>query len=203
MLRHFGLAVVAVSLVAVPAGTVHARGGARSGGHWRTYNFGSSFPGNVSNAASNLSPHFRGASGTSRGSARNNAVSGTQTVLTPTVPTKTLTTTTGTSQQTTTSTNAGAGSLRSQLQQPATTNPLTTGTVTNGPLAITPSIGISLDPNAAAQRTYGPLLHNAKLLIKAGIYGAAANDLQRIINGAAGTRIAAQAQRLLASIPQF
>jgi hypothetical protein len=45
------------------------------------------------------------------------------------------------------------------------------------------------------------MLHNAKQLIRAGIYGPAAQYLRRIINGAPGTRIAAEAQRLLAALP--
>ncbi len=66
-----------------------------------------------------------------------------------------------------------------------------------------PYLGIPLtqDPNTAAERTYRGLLHNAKELIRAGVYPAAMNDLQRIINGAPGTRIATEAQRLLARIP--
>jgi hypothetical protein len=60
-----------------------------------------------------------------------------------------------------------------------------------------------LDPETAARRQYGPLVSNARYLIQAGIYPSAVALLQRVIAGAPGTRIAGQAQRLLASIPPF
>jgi hypothetical protein len=62
-------------------------------------------------------------------------------------------------------------------------------------------LAASADPNTAAQQQYGYMLHNAKQLIRAGMYSQAATYLQRIMTGAPGTRIAAQAQRLLASLP--
>lgn len=58
------------------------------------------------------------------------------------------------------------------------------------------------DPETAARRQYGPLVANARNLIRAGVYSPAAQLLQRVIAGAPGTRIAGDAQRLLASIPQ-
>jgi len=171
MLRHIGLAAVVVALVALTADTVQARGGGRSG-HW----------GNRSNNSAYLG--------------HRNAVSNEQTVQTPTVPTRIMTTTNaGTSTSATTTqptTKAGVGT--SQSQQP---------TVTTNPLTVSPyvTMPLSTDPNTAAQRTYGPILHNAKQLIKAGLYTPAATYLQRIITGAPGTRIAAEAQRLLARLP--
>jgi hypothetical protein len=74
------------------------------------------------------------------------------------------------------------------------------GTVGVSPLGLLTSAN-SLDPNASAQRSYGYLLRNAKYLIQAGLYAPAANYLQRIIAGAPGTRIAAEAQQLLARMP--
>jgi hypothetical protein len=76
-------------------------------------------------------------------------------------------------------------------------------TATTSPITVSPSVSVplSLNPDAAAQRTYGPILHNAKQLIKAGLYAPAAGFLRRIINGAPGTRIAAEAQRLLTALP--
>jgi hypothetical protein len=163
MLRHIGLAAVVVALVALTADTVQARGGGRSG-HW----------GNRSNNSAYLG--------------HGNAVSNEQTVQTPTVPTRVLTTTnagTNTSATTTQPTKAGAGTVQSPAQSTVTTNPLTVSPYVTVPL--------STDPNTAAQRTYGPILHNAKQLIKAGLYTPAATYLQRIITGAPGTRIAAEA----------
>jgi TolA-binding protein len=176
MLKHIGLAAVVVALVALTADTVHARGGGRSG-HW----------GNRSNNSAYLG--------------HGNAVSNAQTGQTPTVPTRIMTTTNpstnaGTNTSATTTqptTKAGVGTAQSPAQSTVTTSPLTVSPYV--------SIPLSTDPNTAAQRTYGPILHNAKQLIKAGLYTPAATYLQRIITGAPGTRIAAEAQRLLAKLP--
>jgi hypothetical protein len=201
MLKHIGLAAVVVALVTLTSDTVHARGGAR-GGHFRSFNSGNSgyyfFP----TTGSNVSSQHRGTSATSKSSAHSNG----QTVQTTTTPSTAVTTkspalagtgTATTSAQPTTPTKAGVGSLHSQAQTP------TTNTVTTNPVSISPFAGapLSTDPNTMAQRTYRGLLHNAKELIKVGMYAPAAADLQRIINGAPGTRIAAEAQRLLAKLP--
>ncbi len=57
-------------------------------------------------------------------------------------------------------------------------------------------------PEEAAQKKYGPLLSNAKRLIKAGIVEAAETSLRRIIKEAPGTKIAAEAQQVLNSMPK-
>ncbi len=59
----------------------------------------------------------------------------------------------------------------------------------------------SADPETNARRQFGPLVSNARNLIRAGVYPPAAQLLQRVIAGAPGTRIAAEAQRMLASLP--
>lgn len=200
MLKHIGLAAVVVALVTLTSDTVHARGGAR-GSHFRSYNFGNSGNYYYPNTGSNVSSRHGGTSATSKSSASSSG----QTVQTTTPstpvttksPTLAGTGTSNTSAQPTTPTNAGVGSLHSQAQTP------TTNTVTTSPLSISPfaAVPLSTDPNTMAQRNYGGLLHNAKELIKAGMYAPAAADLRRIINGAPGTRIAAEAQRMLAKLP--
>jgi hypothetical protein len=59
------------------------------------------------------------------------------------------------------------------------------------------------DPETLARRQYGPLVTNARNLIGAGIYPQAVSLLQRVITRAPGTRIAAEAQRLLQTVPAF
>jgi len=200
MLRHIGLVAVVVALVTLTSDTVLARGGAR-GGHFRSFNFGNSGYEYYPSTGSNVSSHHRGTSATSKSSASSSGQTVQTTTSSTAVKTKSpLLAGTGTSTasaQPTTPTNAGVGSLHTQAQTP------TTNTLTTNPLAISPLAGVPLstDPNTMAQRTYRGLLHNAKELIKAGMYAPAASDLQRIINGAPGTRIAAEAQRLLAKLP--
>jgi Superinfection immunity protein len=55
-------------------------------------------------------------------------------------------------------------------------------------------------PNEAARQRFGGLLGNAQNLIKAGMYSDAEKPLRRIINGAPGTEIAAEATQVLESI---
>jgi hypothetical protein len=55
-------------------------------------------------------------------------------------------------------------------------------------------------PEEAGRREFGPALTNAKSLIKARIYPAARTTLKRIIDGAPGTTIAAEAQKELDGI---
>ena len=210
MLRHIGLAAVAVPLVTLTADTVHGRGGMRGHSTFR-YNFGSggySAGNSYSSGARTVSSHYRGSSGTSSRKSSNsagNSLSSEETSSTSTGAIANITTRHGGT--------LGAGSNTSTTQQTTATTPVSSAPasastqtqplVSNLPLGITPTLGIPLsqDPNTAADRTYRGLLHNAKQLIKAGVYPPAINDLQRIINGAPGTRVAAEAQRLLARIP--
>ncbi len=208
MLRHIGLAAVAVALVTLTADTVHGRGGMRGHSTFR-YNFGSggySAGDSYSSGARTVSSHYRDSSGSSSRKSSNsagNSLSSEETTSTSTGAIANVTkrgagafgSTTSTTQQTTTPVTSNPATTSSQTQ----TQPL----VSSLPLGITPTLGIPLsqDPNTAADRTYRGLLHNAKELIRAGVYPPAINDLQRIINGAPGTRVAAEAQRLLARIP--
>jgi hypothetical protein len=57
-------------------------------------------------------------------------------------------------------------------------------------------------PDEAAQKKFGGVLHNARTLIKAQVYPSAEKSLQRIIKEAPGTKIAAEAQQVLESIPK-
>jgi hypothetical protein len=212
MLRHIGLAAVVVALVTLTADTVHGRGGMRGHSTFR-YNFGSggySAGDSYSGGSSTVSSHYRGSSGTSSSSRKSsksagNSLSSEETSSTSTGAIANITTrhggilggsNTATTQQTAATTTPVSSTPPSSSTQ---TQPL----VANTPLGLTPTLGIPLsqDPNTSADRTYRGLLHNAKQLIKAGVYPPAINDLQRIINGAPGTRIAAEAQRLLARIP--
>ena len=56
-------------------------------------------------------------------------------------------------------------------------------------------------PEEGARKKYGPLLSNAKSLIKPGIVAGAEKNLRRIIAEAPGTKIAAEAQQVLESMP--
>jgi len=213
MLRHIGLAAVAVALVTLTADTVHGRGGMRGHSTFR-YNFGSggySAGDSSSGGSRTVSSHYRGSSATSSSSRKSskstgNSLSNEETSSTSTStgaianvtkrsPTGATGNTTPSTQQTTATTTSANSTPTSSTQ----TQPL----VSTLPLGITPTLGIPLtqDPNTTADRTYRGLLHNAKELIRAGVYPAAINVLQRIINGAPGTRIAAEAERLLARIP--
>jgi TolA-binding protein len=168
------------------------------------YSFGNYYPG----GAGTVSSHYRGSSRTSSRKSSNsagNSLSSEETSSASTGAIANITTRHGGT--------LGAGSSTSTTKQttattPATSNPATASSqtqplVSSLPLGITPTLGIPLsqDPNTSAERTYRGLLHNAKELIRAGVYPAAINDLQRIINGAPGTKVAAEAQRLLARIP--
>ena len=200
MKRHIGLVVLAVALLAMTADMASARGGRSGQRSFRFHNSG--FVPNFSpNFGSfNNSASLQGTSTTraSRHSAsrksNGTSVTGQQTA-TSTASTRTLTTSPAT--QTTTNTTP----IATKATPASTVSTAQSPTVTTSPFAITPSISIPLDFNAAAQRTYGPLLHNAKQLIKAGVYPPAAKYLQRIITRSPGTRIANEAQRLLTSLP--
>jgi hypothetical protein len=60
---------------------------------------------------------------------------------------------------------------------------------------------LGTDPETSARRQFGPLVSNARNLIRAGVYPPAVELLRRVLAGAPGTRIAGQAQRMLAAIP--
>jgi TolA-binding protein len=211
MLRSIWLAAVAAAIVALAAHSVQARGGRGHSG----YGYGYYYPGYYyyPSGGMNSSSNYRGSSSgstrrshanaTSTSSVTSNAPStglgATASTGTGTGNSSSGTSTAGTTKwthsaanQSTTSTNPNGVSLQSPLQP----------TITVSPFAISP-YSVSLDPNTQAQNMYGALLNNAKQLIKAGIYSGAAADLQRIINGVPGTRIANEAQRLLASLPTF
>jgi hypothetical protein len=204
MLKQIGFAAAVLSLIATSPVAVHARGGARSNGgfaktvhvhgYYRqngTYveSYDRTAPGTGSHRSSS---HSRTATSTqSESSDTTTATTPSKTLTTSSTLTRTLSSPTTNSQTATTPTNASTTPTQSITQSAVTTT---------GPL-VTPSYTVPLDSNAAAQKTYGPLLHNAKQLITAGIYPAAANYLQRIISGAPGTRIAAEAQRLLSTLP--
>ena len=205
MLRHIRLAaaiVAMLALLALTAETVLARGGARGGRG--SYNFGGTGYGYgyYRGTESSFSPHYRSSAGTSssKSSGRSNAVAAEPTVATPIVPTRTLTSTTSTLS---TVANAPSGSSTAKHAIATSSPSQAQPTTTTSPIGISPilSVPLSVNPDAAAQQTYGAMLHNAKQLIRAGIYGPAAQYLRRIINGAPGTRIAAEAQRLLAALP--
>jgi hypothetical protein len=96
----------------------------------------------------------------------------------------------------------------------ATTNTLTQPTKTNGNNTTTPTntiqfvngypfwYGLSVaDTETVARRQYGPIVSNARNLIRAGIYPQAVTLLQRVIAAVPATRIGAEAQALLNSIP--
>jgi len=199
MLRHIRLVAVIVALLAPTAETVHARGGARSNSAGGTVHV----HGYYRKDGTYVQSYDRTAPGTGSRSFSRSAGNTTSTdapsFATPAAIVRTLTTTkptaiTATNPSSTNATNASTGTTPSPVQP----------TVTTSPVTVTPfvTVPIVVNPDAAAQRTYGAVLHNAKQLIKAGLYGPAADYLRRIINGAAGTRIAAEAQRLLASLPQ-
>ncbi len=57
-------------------------------------------------------------------------------------------------------------------------------------------------PDEAAQKKFGGVLHNARALIKAQIYTSAEKSLRRIIKEAPGTKVAAEAQKMLDSMPK-
>jgi hypothetical protein len=199
MLKHIKLTAVIVALLALTAETALSRGGARSGRANNGFGDSVSVHGYYRNNGTYVAPYTRNSPGTgsSKSSGRTNAVTAGQTVATPIVPTRTLTSTTGT--MTTLANTSSKTPTASTASSPSQAQP----TVTTSPLTVSPYVAVplNLSPDASAQRTYGPILHNAKQLIKAGLYGPAAGYLRRIINGAPGTRIAAEAQRLLASLP--
>jgi hypothetical protein len=56
-------------------------------------------------------------------------------------------------------------------------------------------------PDEAAQKRFTGVLHNARALINAKIYTSAEKSLRRIIKEAPGTKIAAEAQHVLESMP--
>ena len=192
MLRYIGLAAAVVALVALTTENLHARGGGHSGrsSFGRGFGTGSYVPGNAPSAAVNAPSHSRRASRIGKSYASTSTASSTPST-TGTWKTRGGSNPTSTSSTTKTpATNATNGTVQSPAQS----------LVTVSPFGISPYAG-SLDPNTAAQRTYGYLLRNARQLIQAGLYGPAAAYLHRIINGAPGTRIAAEAQQLLAALP--
>jgi hypothetical protein len=207
MLRHVGLAAVVAALLAMTGDSVYARGGMRGRGNFAFGN--SAFQRYYNpNAGSQYSSNYRGSSGTTGNSSRqrnwNSSEQSSQTPVQTSTTTRNSTITGGNTSATTSTQQATTSPIVSNTAQ-SQTQPATTTTT---PFTITPSLtiplattGLATDPNTSAQRTYGALLHNAKLLIRAGVYGAAATDLKRIITGAPGTRIAAEAQRLLSTLP--
>jgi hypothetical protein len=83
------------------------------------------------------------------------------------------------------------------------TSPNTPQFVNGFPFPIGLPLTGSMDPEVNATRQYGPLVTNARNLIRAGVYPQAVALLQRVINNVPGTRIAGQAQRLLQTVPAF
>jgi len=98
----------------------------------------------------------------------------------------------------TSGTNLQPSTQNGNQTTPANTNTNTLQFVNGWPFWV--SAGWT-DPETLAMRRYAPLVANARNLIRVGVYPAAVNLLQRVITGAPGTRIAAEAQRLLATIP--
>jgi|HubBroStandDraft_6_1064221.scaffolds.fasta_scaffold83510_2 hypothetical protein len=207
MLRHIGLAAVVVALIACTADLVHARGGARSGRSSYGYGFGNSlfvpgtyYPSGGTNASSSTGTG-RSHRHKNSNTASNNEIIAPSGGTTSTAKTATLTAggTSSTSTQPTTTAPTNASGTTSQSKWQAKQAAATTS-----PLTVSPSLGIplnTLNPNATTQNSYWAMLSNAKQLIKAGLYGPATNYLQRIISGAPGTKVALEAQRLLASLP--
>ena len=214
MLRHIGLVAVAVALVTLTAETVHGRGGMRGHSSFR-YNFGSggySFGNYYPGGTGTVSSHYRGSFGTSRSSRKSSNSAGNS--LSSEADFFDFD---GSNCQYYYQTRRNAGCRQQHVDDPTNddaddTRHFQSGVLVNADpsrwsrarrwgLCRTLGIPLTQDPNTAAERTYRGLLHNAKELIRAGVYPAAINDLQRIINGAPGTRIAAEAQRLLARIP--
>jgi len=83
------------------------------------------------------------------------------------------------------------------------TSPNTLQFVNGFPFPIGLPLMGSMDPEVNATRQYGPLVTNARNLIRAGVYPQAVALLQRVINNVPGTRVAAQAQRVLQTVPAF
>jgi len=63
------------------------------------------------------------------------------------------------------------------------------------------AVPVTVDPEVAARSKYGATLHNARQLISAGLYSAAESYLRRIVSGAPGTRIAAEALAEINRLP--
>jgi hypothetical protein len=191
MLRHIGLAAAVGMWVALSTQNLHARGG--HGGH----GFAAGFVPNY------FTPNYSSGAGTSGSTRSRRARNYTSTSTTGTSPTNSTSSSStngswssrhASNASANSSTNTAANTTNTSLQSPAVA---TTGVGALGLLGYTNS----LDPNASAQRNYGYLLQNAKKLIQAGLYAPAANYLQRIIAGAPGSRIANEAQQLLARLP--
>jgi hypothetical protein len=104
---------------------------------------------------------------------------------------------------TTTSPSTSTTSTATQPTSSASANNTPTTTtirfVSGFPFFVT--VPWTLDPEAVARHNYGPLVNNARNLIRAGIYPQAVNLLQRVIGAVPGTRVATEAQRLLDTIP--
>ena len=190
MLRHIGLVAAFALVVLLPTQSLHARGG----GHGGHRGFARGF------APSYFTPSFSPGTGTSSPSTSRRASKNYATTSTASTSSTSSTNGSGSSRHksntsTSSSTNTPTNATKTGLQTPAV------GTIGVNPLGMLPFGATSLDPNVAAQRTYGYLLRNARQLIQAGLYAPAANYLQRIIAGAPGTRIANEAQQLLMRLP--
>jgi hypothetical protein len=193
MLRHIGLMAAFALSVMLPTQSLQARGG----GHRGHGGFARGF------APGYFMPSFSPAAGTSSSStSRRSARPSRNYATASTASTGSTSSTNGSwssrhksNTSANSSTNTPTNATNTSLQTPAV------GTVGVNPLGLLPYASTSLDPNVTAQRTYGYLLRNARQLIQAGLYAPAANYLQRIIAGAPGTRIAAEAQQLLMRLP--
>jgi hypothetical protein len=193
MLRHIGLAAAVAMLVAVSTQSLHARGGHRGGGFARGF------------TPSYFTPGFSSGSGMNSPTTSRRAARASKSYASTSTASPTSTSSTSSTNGSWSSRHASNASANSPTNTPtnATNTGLQTpavGTTAVSPLGILPYTN-SLDPNVSAQRTYGYLLRNARQLIQAGLYGPAANYLQRIIAGAPGTRIANEARQLLARLP--
>jgi hypothetical protein len=221
------IAVLILTLTFFAPQLSHGRGGARSGGN-RSSGFWSSADQPVTN--SNKSVHVRSytkkngttvqgydrsAPGTGSGKSRSTQSASTSSSLaddafgSPRV----------TAQQQVSHGVMGsnvAQSASSQIVSPSssTTAQSTSSTTTNGtssnntaqfvngfPFPAGTAWALGMDPETAARRQFGPLVTNARNLIRAGVYPQAVALLQRVIAGAPGTRIAGEAQRLLTTVP--
>jgi hypothetical protein len=209
--------ILALTFFAPPAS--HGRGGARSGGH-RSSGFWSSADQTVTN--SNKSVHVRGytkkdgtvvhgydRSAPGTGSAKSRS---TQSASTSSLADDAFGSPRVTAQPQVSHGAMGSGvaqSASSQTVSPSSTSSTTNGTSSNNtpqfvngfPFPAGAAWTLGVDPETAARRQFGPLVTNARNLIRAGVYPQAVALLQRVIAGAPGTRIAGEAQRLLTKVP--
>jgi hypothetical protein len=83
---------------------------------------------------------------------------------------------------------------------PITPKPVASTVVPIADPEVKPEPVAPVDPNVAARKKFSSALANGRQLVKARIYSGARKQFQRIIDGAPGTEIAAEAQQALDAI---